>query len=63
MLVSVPPARLAAVRERSSKAGVPATDLGVGGGDALVIDGLVELGLADALSSWHGALPALFSVR
>jgi phosphoribosylformylglycinamidine synthase len=63
VLVSVPPARLATVWERSSAASVPATDLGVGGGDALVIDGLLELSLADALSSWHEALPALFSVR
>jgi phosphoribosylformylglycinamidine synthase II len=63
VLVSVPPSRLATVRERSLQAGVPAADLGVGGGDALVIDGLLELGLADALSSWHDALPAQFSVR
>ena len=63
VLVSVPSVRFATVRERSSEAGVPATDLGVGGGDALVIDGLLELGLADALSSWHEALPAQFSVR
>jgi phosphoribosylformylglycinamidine synthase len=63
LLVSVPPSRLATVRERSLQAGVPAADLGVGGGDALVIDGLLELGLADALSSWHDALPAQFSVR
>ena len=62
-LVSVPPARLSAVRERSSAAGVPVTDLGVGGGDALIIDGLLELSLSDALSAWRGALPALFSVR
>jgi phosphoribosylformylglycinamidine synthase len=63
VLVSVPSVRFATVWERSSEAGVPATDLGVGGGDALVIDGLLELGLADALSSWHEALPAQFSVR
>ena len=62
-LVSVPPAHLATVRQRSSEAGVPATELGVGGGDALVIDGLLELGLGPALSAWRGALPALFSVR
>ena len=62
VLVSVPSVRFATVRERSSEAGVPATDLGVGGGDALVIDGLLELGLADALSSWHEALPVQFSV-
>jgi phosphoribosylformylglycinamidine synthase len=63
VLVSVPPAWLATVRERSSEAGVPATDLGVGGGDTLVIHGLLELSLADALSSWRGALSAQFSVR
>jgi hypothetical protein len=42
---------------------VPAADIGVGGGDALVIDGLLELSLTDALLSWQGALPALFSAR
>jgi phosphoribosylformylglycinamidine synthase len=63
VLVSVPPARLAHVREASKQAAVPAMDLGVGGGDALVIDGLLELSLTDALLSWQGALPALFSAR
>ena len=63
VLVSVPPARLAHVRERSKQAAVPAADIGVGGGDALVIDGLLELSLTDALLSWQGALPALFSAR
>ncbi len=61
VLVSVPPDRLAAVRERSLQAAVPAADLGVGGGDALSIEGLLELSLADALSSWHDALPSKFS--
>ena len=46
VLVSVPPARWATVRGRCSEAGVPVTELGLGGGDALVIDGLLELGLS-----------------
>jgi phosphoribosylformylglycinamidine synthase len=63
VLVSVPPATLATVRERSGRAAVPVTDLGLGGGSALVVDGLLEVSLADALSAWHGALPAVFSAR
>ncbi len=42
VLVSVPPACLTTVRERCADAGAPAAELGVGGGDALVIDGLLE---------------------
>jgi phosphoribosylformylglycinamidine synthase len=61
VLVSVPPALLPVVLERSSAAGVPAAELGAGGGDRLVIEGVLELSLAHALSAWEGALPLVFS--
>jgi hypothetical protein len=33
----------------------------MGGGDRLVIEGLLELSLTDALSAWKGALPLAFA--
>ncbi len=50
------PAVLAAARA----AGVPVTELGTTGGDALVVTGLVELPLAELHTAWSTTLPALF---
>jgi phosphoribosylformylglycinamidine synthase len=61
VLVSVPPALLAVVLERASEAEVPAMELGMGGGDRLVIEGVLELSLTDALSAWTSALPLAFA--
>jgi phosphoribosylformylglycinamidine synthase len=63
VLVSVPPVLLPGVLGRTRAAGVPATELGVGGGASLVIEGLLEVSLAEALAVWKGALPAMFSAR
>jgi phosphoribosylformylglycinamidine synthase len=38
-------------------AGLPATPLGTAGGDRLVVDGLLDVGLADAVAAWKGHLP------
>jgi len=46
-----------AVLQRAAAAGVPATMLGTVGGDRLVVDGLFELGLAQAVAAWRGAIP------
>ena len=40
--------------------GVPATVLGVTGGDALVVDGSFEVPLGELARVWEGTLPALF---
>ncbi|KQS73763.1 phosphoribosylformylglycinamidine synthase subunit PurL [Modestobacter sp. Leaf380] len=53
---SDPATVLAAARGR----GVPATELGTTGGDALVVEGLVELPLAELRTTWSTTLPALF---
>jgi phosphoribosylformylglycinamidine synthase len=45
------------VRNRAQAAGVPVTDLGVAGGDRLVIDGVVDVALADAVDAWRDRLP------
>jgi phosphoribosylformylglycinamidine synthase II len=48
-----------AVRAAAERAGVPVTELGTTGGDALWVDGL-ELGLAELRAAWSATLPALF---
>ena len=57
VVVCVAPAEVAAVRDRAGRASVPVTDLGRAGGDRLVIDGLVEVGVAEATEAWATALP------
>jgi phosphoribosylformylglycinamidine synthase len=49
-----------AVRAAAAQAGVPVTELGTTGGDALVLDGLLELPLAELREAWTATLPALF---
>ena len=48
------------VRAAAEWAGVPVTELGTTGGDALVVDGLLDLGLAELRAAWTATLPALF---
>jgi phosphoribosylformylglycinamidine synthase subunit PurL len=62
VLLSVPPENTARVREMAGAARVPVTELGVSGGDQLVIEGLVEVGVSEAQAAWRDALPAAFSV-
>ena len=57
-VVCVPTAALAEVTQRASARGVAAARLGRAGGDRLVIAGLVDVTLADAVDTWTGALPA-----
>jgi phosphoribosylformylglycinamidine synthase subunit PurL len=45
------------VRARAAEAGVPVTALGTAGGDRLVIDGIVDVGVAEATEAWRTALP------
>jgi phosphoribosylformylglycinamidine synthase len=49
-----------AVRTTARWAGVPVTELGTTGGDSLVLDGLLELPLAELRAAWSATLPALF---
>jgi phosphoribosylformylglycinamidine synthase II len=47
------------VGEVLARAGtVPAVDLGATGGDRLVIDGLVDVGVPEVVDAWRNALPA-----
>ena len=45
------------ILERAASAGVPATVIGTAGGDRIVVEGLVDLALADVVEVWAGALP------
>jgi phosphoribosylformylglycinamidine synthase len=49
-----------AVKASARWAGVEVTTLGTTGGDALVLDGLLELPLAELRAAWTATLPALF---
>jgi phosphoribosylformylglycinamidine synthase len=48
------------VKTTAQWAGVPVTELGTTGGDALVLDGLFDLPLAELRAAWSATLPALF---
>ena len=50
----------ARVRAAAEAAGVPVTELGTTGGDALTVEGLLDLGLAELRAVWTATLPALF---
>jgi phosphoribosylformylglycinamidine synthase len=49
-----------AVRATAEWAGVTVTELGTTAGDALVVDGVLELPLAELRAAWTATLPALF---
>ena len=45
------------VVRRATEAGVPSSSLGDAGGDRLVVDGLVDVSVADATAAWRDAIP------
>jgi phosphoribosylformylglycinamidine synthase len=49
-----------AVRADAERAGVEVTELGTTGGDALVLEGVLDLPLAALRAAWTATLPALF---
>jgi phosphoribosylformylglycinamidine synthase subunit PurL len=48
------------VRAAAERAGVAVTELGTTGGDALTVDGLLDLQIAVVRAAWSATLPALF---
>jgi phosphoribosylformylglycinamidine synthase len=62
VVLSVAAPALAAVRARVDAAGVDCIELGSSGGDRLIIEGLVDLSLAEATVAWRDALPQAFDV-
>ncbi|MFO7591681.1 MAG: phosphoribosylformylglycinamidine synthase subunit PurL [Acidimicrobiia bacterium] len=57
VLVSVDARPLPVVLRRAREAGVPATDLGVVGGDRLVVEGAFDVALSEAADVWRNAIP------
>jgi phosphoribosylformylglycinamidine synthase subunit PurL len=58
VVVSVDARPLPHVLRRAADAGVPAVELGVAGGERLVVRGAFDVGLADAERVWRQAIPA-----
>ena len=61
MLLSVAPAHLPLVLERARAAGTPIAEIGSAGGGRVVIDGVADFSVEEAVAAWRGALPALFA--
>ena len=57
VVVCVGPDHLAEVTARADAAGVPVTELGVAGGDRLLVEGLVNVSVADAIAAATNAIP------
>jgi phosphoribosylformylglycinamidine synthase len=61
VLLSVAPAKLSLVIERVVAAGIPITEIGSAGGHRIVIEGLADFSVDEAVAAWKGALPAIFA--
>jgi phosphoribosylformylglycinamidine (FGAM) synthase-like enzyme len=57
VVLSVAPDRVAAVVAAADAAAVAVSDLGGAGGDRLVVSGLVDVDLTEAVEAWRTALP------
>ncbi len=62
VVVSVPPADVTAVTEKARASGIPLRHIGTAEGDRFLIEGLVDMSIAECEAAWKGALPAAFSV-
>jgi phosphoribosylformylglycinamidine synthase II len=58
VVACVAPGDLAEVARRADAAGVSLAHLGTAGGDRLVVDGVLDLGVAQLAGTWRDALPA-----
>jgi phosphoribosylformylglycinamidine synthase len=57
VVLSVPPADVIALAARVAAAGLQLHELGTAGGDRIVVEGLVDVGLDDAVPAWRRTLP------
>ncbi|MBI2708262.1 MAG: phosphoribosylformylglycinamidine synthase subunit PurL [Actinobacteria bacterium] len=58
VLLSVAPGRVGEVAAAAGAAGVSWADLGGAGGDRLVIEGVVDIAVAEAVAAWRDRLPS-----
>jgi phosphoribosylformylglycinamidine synthase II len=58
VVVAVAPDALAGLEERATAAGVEVTRLGLATGDRIVVKGLLDLALDDAVTAWRDRLPS-----
>ena len=58
VVLAVEGGRVEEVIGRAASAGVPATTVGIAGGDRLVWSGAFDLALDDAATAWRDALPS-----
>jgi phosphoribosylformylglycinamidine synthase subunit PurL len=58
-ILAVDPAALGEVERRSRRAGQDAVVVGDAGGDRMVVEGMLDVALADAVAAWRGRLPEL----
>ena len=56
VVVCVEPQLVDAVVTRARAADVDVSDLGTTGGDHLVVEGLLDVAMADALATWRGTI-------
>ncbi len=61
VVLSVDPARLEPLRRRVADAGLELAELGRAGGDRLVVEGVLDVGLEEAAGAWRRALDAEFA--
>ena len=57
VVVCVSPERVPEVEARASAADVPVSALGTAGGDRLVVSGVLDVGLDEAIEAWRTAIP------
>ncbi|HWG74939.1 MAG TPA: phosphoribosylformylglycinamidine synthase subunit PurL [Acidimicrobiales bacterium] len=62
VVVSVAPGAAGAVVAATEAAGVACVDIGSAGGERLVVEGLVDVSVAEATESWRTALPRMLGV-
>jgi phosphoribosylformylglycinamidine synthase II len=63
VVVCAAPDRAQEVYRRADRAGVPAAFLGGSGGDRLVVEGLVDVGVAEATTAWRDAIPRALAAQ
>ena len=57
VVVCAVPSAIGEVEARAAAAGVPVSELGRSGGDRLIVEGLVDVGVDDAIEAWRTAIP------